>query len=71
MYAEQISDLPRKSCVFEMSLQGGNLAKLDFIFSVHMFALCESISVMRMPAEQAEKNVALALKEADDSILLA
>lgn len=68
MYAEQISDLPRKSCVFEMSLQGGNLAKLDFIFSVHMFALCESISVMRMLAEQAEKNVALALKDADDSI---
>jgi hypothetical protein len=51
-----------------MSLQGGNLAKLDFIFSVHMWALSESISVMRMLAEQAEKNVALALKEADDSI---
>ncbi len=68
MYAEQTSDLPRKSCVFEMSPQGGNLAKLDFIFSVHMCALSESISVMRMLAEQAEKNVALALKEADDSI---
>jgi hypothetical protein len=51
-----------------MSPQGGNLAKLDFIFSVHMCALNESISVMRMLAEQAEKNVALALKEADGSI---
>lgn len=68
MYAEQISDLPRKSCVFKMSLQGGNLAKLDFIFSVHMCALSESISVMRMLAEQAEKNVALALKESEDLI---
>lgn len=44
------------------------MAKLDFIFSIHMCALSESISVMRMLAEQAEKNVALALKEADDSI---
>lgn len=51
-----------------MSLQGGNLAKLDFIFSIHMCALSESISVMRMLADQAEKNVALALKEADYSI---
>lgn len=67
---EQTSSLPRKSyvlsCVFKMSLQGGNLAKLDFIFSVHMCAISESISVMRMLAEQAEKNVALALKEADE-----
>ncbi|QKZ04872.1 hypothetical protein [Pseudomonas eucalypticola] len=44
------------------------MAKLDFIFSVHMCALSESISVMRMLAEQAEKNVALALKEAEDLI---
>ncbi|WP_152645523.1 hypothetical protein [Pseudomonas sp. 10-1B] len=44
------------------------MAKLDFIFSVHMCALSESISVMRMLAEQAEKNLALALKEADDLI---
>ncbi|WP_206617446.1 hypothetical protein [Pseudomonas alkylphenolica] len=42
------------------------MAKLDFIFSVHMCAISESISVMRMLAEQAEKNVALALKEADE-----
>lgn len=67
---EQTSSLPRKSCVlscvFKISLQGGNLAKLDFIFSVHMCAISESISVMRMLAEQAEKNVVLALKEADE-----
>ncbi|MCS3468988.1 hypothetical protein M2401_002726 [Pseudomonas sp. JUb42] len=44
------------------------MAKLDFNFSVQMWALSESISVLRMLAEQAEKNVALALKEADDSI---
>ncbi|WP_313739301.1 hypothetical protein [Pseudomonas sp.] len=44
------------------------MAKLDFIFSVHMCALSESISVMRMLAEQAEKNVALAFKEAEDLI---
>lgn len=43
------------------------MAKLDFIFSVHMCAMSQSISIMRMLAEQAEKNVALAIKEANES----
>ncbi|CAM3598415.1 hypothetical protein CCOS865_04143 [Pseudomonas reidholzensis] len=42
------------------------MAKLDFIFSVHMCAISQSISIMRMLAEQAEKNVALAVKEANE-----
>ena len=42
------------------------MANLNLIFSVNIFALTQSISVMKMLAEQAEKNVLLAVKEADE-----
>lgn len=41
------------------------MADLNFIFSVHLWAAAESISVMKMLAEQAEKNLSLAVIEAD------
>ncbi len=42
------------------------LANLNLVFSLHIFSLAESISVMKMLAEQAEKNVSIAIKEADE-----
>ena len=42
------------------------MANLNFIFSVKIFALTSSISIMKMLAEQAEKNVLLAVQEADE-----
>lgn len=46
--------------------KGVNLADLNFAFSLNIFALTQSISVMKMLAEQAEKNVLRAVKEADE-----
>ncbi|WP_330209580.1 hypothetical protein [Pseudomonas sp. AM4(2022)] len=42
------------------------MANLNLTFNLNLFALTESISVMKMLAEQAEKNVLLAVKEADE-----
>lgn len=42
------------------------MVKHNFIFSLHLWAVIESISVMKMLAEQAEKNVLLAVKEVDE-----
>ncbi|WP_225609336.1 hypothetical protein [Pseudomonas sp. PDM08] len=42
------------------------MASLNLIFSLNIFALTQSISVMKMLAEQAEKNVLLVVKEADE-----
>lgn len=42
------------------------MVNLNFIFSVRLWSVIESISVMKMLAEQAEKNVFIALKEADE-----
>lgn len=42
------------------------MVDINFIFSVHLWSVAESISVMKMLAEQAEKNVFLAVKEADE-----
>jgi hypothetical protein len=41
------------------------LTDLNFIFSFHLWAATESISVMNMLAEQAEKNLTLAVIAAD------
>ncbi|UOB22672.1 hypothetical protein MRY17_18330 [Pseudomonas orientalis] len=43
------------------------MAILDFMFSVKLFELTSSISIMTMLAEQAEKNVQLAVDAADES----
>lgn len=43
------------------------MAVLDFMFSVKLFELTSSISIMTMLAEQAEKNVQLAVNAADES----
>lgn len=43
------------------------MAILDFMFSVKFFELTSSISIMKMLAEQAEKNVQLAVNAADES----
>lgn len=42
------------------------MSLVNFNFSVQIWSVIESISVMKMLAEQAEKNVSLALKEADE-----
>lgn len=42
------------------------MSNLNLAFILNVFALTQSISVMKMLAEQAEKNVLLALKEADE-----
>jgi len=43
------------------------MAILDFMFSVKLFELTSSISIMKMLGEQAEKNVQLAVNAADES----
>lgn len=42
------------------------MANLGFVFSVKLFELTSSISIMKMLAEQAEKNVLLAVTAADE-----
>lgn len=42
------------------------MANLGFIFIVKFYELTSSISIMKMLAEQAEKNVVLAVKAADE-----
>lgn len=58
----------RSACKFFWLLNknGVYLSNLNLVFSFNIFALAQSISVMKMLAEQAEKNVLLALKEADE-----
>lgn len=49
-----------------LNKNGVYLSDFNLGFSLKIFALVQSISVMKMLAEQAEKNVLLALKEADE-----